>query len=77
MLQAAAADAGRGGEATASSDPTTQFTGMIERLRSDTLWAVEYDDFVRQVSFARPDEWIGFEQALASVVALVDMLGAA
>ena len=77
VLQAAAADAGRGGEATASSDPATQWTGMIERLRSDTLWAVEYDDFVRQVSFARPDEWIGFEQALAAVVALVDMLGAA
>ena len=65
------------GEATASSDPATLFAGMTERLRSDRLWAVEYDDFVRQVSFARPDKWIGFEQALAAVVALVDMLGAA
>ena len=50
---------------------------MIDRLRSDMLWAAEYDDFVRQVSFAQPDERIGFDQALAAVVALVDMLGAA
>jgi hypothetical protein len=77
VFRAAAADAGRGGEATASSDPTTLFASMIERLRSDRLWATEYDDFVRQVSFARPDERIGFDQAVAAVVALVDMLGAA
>jgi hypothetical protein len=77
VFQAATADAGRGGEATAASDPATLFAGMIERLRSDTLWAAEYDDFVRQVSFALPDERIGFDQALAAVVALVDMLGTA
>ena len=76
-LQAAAADAGRGGEATASSDPATFFVSRLERLRSDRLWATEYDSFVRQVSFARPDERIGFDQALAAVVALVDMFGAA
>ena len=35
-----------------------------------------YDSFVRQVSFARPDERIDFDQALASVIALVEMLGA-
>jgi hypothetical protein len=77
VFQAVAADAGRGGEATALSDPVTLFAGMIERLRNDKLWEAEYDDFVRQVSFARPDEQIGFDQALASVVALVEMLGAA
>ena len=76
-FQAAAAAAGRGGEATVSSDPATLFASMIERLRSDRLWATEYDDFVRQVSFARPDERIGFDQAVAAVVSLVDILGAA
>ena len=64
-LQAAATDVGRGGEATAASDPVTLFATMIERLRSDRLWAVEYDNFVRQVSFAQPHERISFEQALA------------
>ena len=77
VLQVVAADAGRGGDATASSTPALLFAGMIERLRSDRLWAAEYDDFVRQVSFARPDERIGFAQALAAVVALVARLGAA
>jgi hypothetical protein len=76
VFQAVAADAGRGGGATAASDPATRFAHMIDRLQSDRLWAAEYDDFVRQVSFAQPDERIGFDQALAAVIALVDMLGA-
>jgi hypothetical protein len=76
-FQAAAADAGRGVGAIDASDPATRFANMIDRLRSDKLWATEYDDFVRQVSFAQPAERIGFDQALAAVVALVDMLGAA
>ena len=75
-LQAAATDVGRGGEATAASDPVTLFATMIERLRSDRLWAVEYDNFVRQVSFAQPHERISFEQALAAVITLVDSLDA-
>jgi predicted nucleotidyltransferase component of viral defense system len=37
VLQAAAIDADRGGEATVSSDLATLFAGMIERLRSDRL----------------------------------------
>jgi hypothetical protein len=60
----------------ASSDPATRFAQMIEQLRSDRLWAAEYEAFVRQVSFAQPSERIGFEQALAAVVALVERLGA-
>jgi hypothetical protein len=75
VFQAVAADAGRGGGATAPSDLAMRFAAMIERLRSDRLWAVEYDDFVRQVSFAQPDERISFAQALAAVVALVERLG--
>jgi hypothetical protein len=58
----------------ASSDPATRFAQMIERLRSDRLWAAEYEAFVRQVSFAQPTEKIDFNQALAAVVALVERL---
>ena len=60
-------DEGRGGEATASSDPEALFAGMLERLGTDPLWATEYRDYVRQVSFADPGELIGFDQALAAV----------
>lgn len=76
VFQAVEADAGRGGGTLTSSDPATRFARMIERLRSDRLWAAEYEAFVRQVSFAQLSERIGFEQALAAVVALVERLGA-
>jgi len=64
-------DEGRGGEATASSDPAALFAGMLERITADPLWAAEYQDYVRQVSFADPGELIGFDQALAAVKDLV------
>jgi hypothetical protein len=67
-------DTGRGGEATASSDPATLFAGMLERLSTDPLWATEYRNYVRQVSFATPGELIGFDQALAAVKDLVALL---
>jgi hypothetical protein len=76
VFQVAEADAGRGGGVLASSDPATRFAQMLEQLRSDRLWAAEYEAFVRQVSFAQPSERIGFEQALAAVVTLVERLGA-
>lgn len=59
-----AADADRGGAAV-PADPRARFAGMIERLSSDARWAAEYDDLVRQVSFARNDEQIDFKAALA------------
>jgi hypothetical protein len=55
------------GTASGSSTPANPrklFAGMIERLRSDALWATEYQTLVRQVSFARPDEEISFAMAL-------------
>jgi hypothetical protein len=73
VQDAVTADAGRGGEATASSDPATLFAGMLERLRADKLWAAEYEDFVRQVSFTRPGEEISFDQALKAVTALTEL----
>jgi hypothetical protein len=69
-------DEGRGGEATASSNPQALFAGMLERLSTDPLWATEYRDYVRQVSFAAPGELIDFYQALAAVKDLIVLVGA-
>jgi hypothetical protein len=75
VRQAAVADTGRGG-AGAPADPIARFAEMLRRLKGDALWANEYEDFVRQVSFAGPDELIGFNQALAAVAALTKVFGA-
>jgi len=72
---ALAADKGRGGEAAVPSDPAALFAGMFERLATDKLWATEYEDFVRQVSFADRGELIGFDQALDALRDLVALLG--
>ena len=71
---ALATDKGRGGEA-APADPAALFAGMFERLATDKLWATEYEDFVRQVSFADRGELIDFNQALAALRDLVALLG--
>ncbi len=71
VQKAAADDTGRGGEATASFTSATLFAGMLERLSADRLWATEYEDFVREVSFADVGERIGFDQALGAVRDLV------
>jgi len=67
---------GRGGEATASIAQATLLSGMLEKLTDDKLWAGEYQDYVDGVSFARPAERIGFDQALAAVRGLVKRLKA-
>jgi len=74
-LKAMTDDTGRGGEATASSDPAALFAGMLERLSTDRLWAGEYENYVDAVSFARPDEQLGFDVALAAVRDLVALIG--
>ena len=71
VRNATAADRGRGGETTAGSDPAALFRGMLERLTTDRLWAREYEDFVDAVSFAAPNERIGFGAALAAARELV------
>jgi hypothetical protein len=73
-LRAMADDTGRGGEATASSDPAAMFAGMLERLSTDGLWAGEYESYVDSVSFARPSEHLGFDAALATVRDLVALI---
>lgn len=74
-LKAMSDDTGRGGEATASSDPAALFAGMLERLSADRLWAGEYESYVDAVSFARPDARLRFDAALAAVQDLVAMIG--
>ena len=66
VLAAAAADVGRGGKRTAPADPAVMFADMLRRLETDPLWAREYEDFVRAVSFAAPGEAINFADALAA-----------
>jgi hypothetical protein len=75
VRQAMAEDEGRGGEAIASSDPAALFTDMLDRLTNDPLWAVEYQDYVHQVSFAAPNELIGFDEALNVLCDLVALIG--
>jgi hypothetical protein len=72
---ALATDKGRGGEAAVPSDPAILFTGMFDRLAGDGLWATEYEDFVRHVSFADRGQLIGFDQALGALRDLVALLG--
>jgi hypothetical protein len=76
VQQAALADTGRrGGRAPAAA--AERFAMMLDRLQREKFWADEYDEFVRQVSFARPDEVIGFENALAGARRLVAEIGKA
>ena len=71
VLTAVAADVGRGGERTPPADPATIFADMLRRLETDPLWAREYEDFVRQVSFAEAGREIHFADALAAITRLV------
>jgi hypothetical protein len=74
VKNAAADDEGRGGEAVAAIDPAALFANMLERLETDPLWAAEYRDYVRQVSFADPGELIGFDPALVALKKLIALL---
>jgi hypothetical protein len=64
LLRAAAhADTGRGG-GRAPADTRERFEMMLTRLDTDPFWAVEYDRFVQNVSFAAAEETIPFSAAL-------------
>jgi predicted nucleotidyltransferase component of viral defense system len=65
VRQAAVVDTGRrGGRALAAV--AERFAMMLDRLQRETFWADEYGEFVREVSFARPEDTIGFDAALAA-----------
>ena len=70
VWQAVKDDANRGG-GTAPLEPKDRFTFMLDKLKTDKLWIGEYEQYVRQVSFARPDEVTGFKEALAAVERLI------
>lgn len=70
LLDTVAGDANRGG-GHAPADPTERFGMTLDLLQSDALWAAEYDEFVREVSFARVDEQISFAEALEATRRLV------
>jgi Nucleotidyl transferase AbiEii toxin, Type IV TA system len=74
---AIATDVGRGGDAVPSGDPAALFAGMIDKIAADPLWADEYEHFVEAVSFAAPEERIGFKASLDAVRELVALLGKA
>lgn len=66
VMQAAAADTGRGGGAAQE-----RFATMLQLLQSDKLWAQEYDSYVHQVSFASTEESITFTAAINALNRLV------
>jgi len=74
VRQAVVADTTRGG-GKAPASGADRFAMMLDRLRREAFWASDYDEYVRQVSFAAPDEAITFDVALAAVAVLVDDLG--
>jgi hypothetical protein len=52
-------------------DAAAMFAEMLRRLETDPLWAGEYEEFVRQVSFAGAGEVIDFADALGACARLV------
>jgi len=70
LAAAMIADTGRGG-GQAPRDPAERLVVMLDRLTKDELWADEYAEFVRNVSFAGKDETIAFAAALEAVRRLV------
>lgn len=74
LQQKAEADSNRGREgARAPVNPAARFAEMLKQLGHDPLWAAEYEEFVRQVSFASPDQQITFPHALAATTRLVTL----
>jgi hypothetical protein len=71
VLAAVTADFGRGGESNPPTDPAEIFAGMLQRLEADALWATEYEDYVRDVSYADLSEKISFASALDATKRLV------
>lgn len=74
VKRAVADDAGRG-DGAAPADTDARFAAMLDRLRADQLWAREYEEFVSGVSFAKPEERIGFADALEACRRLVGVVG--
>ena len=63
-------DTGRGG-GQAPRELAERFSVMLDRLTTGRLWADEYAEFVRNVSFAGADAKITYPAALEAVRRLV------
>jgi predicted nucleotidyltransferase component of viral defense system len=74
LLSAAHADTSRGG-GQAPKEPAERFALMLERLTTDALWAVEFNTFVHDKSFAAPDERISFQKAVDAARRLTEHVG--
>jgi hypothetical protein len=74
LKQTATADTGRG-RGKAPADVGQRLAEMLERLSSDPLWAREYETFVHDKSFAKPDERISFGTELAATRRLTMHVG--
>jgi hypothetical protein len=70
MFEVTAADTGRG-NGLAPQKVDERFALMLERLTEDPLWATEYDQFVNDKSFAKPEEVISFADALAATTRII------
>lgn len=69
------ADSSRG-RGLAPVDPRERFEEMLKRLSSDPLWFAEYEQFVRQVNYASPENAITFQDAFGALERLVRRYGA-
>lgn len=66
-------DTGRGGLAVPIK-LSERFAMMLDHLQNDHLWEIEYDNFVRYVSFAKPASEITFIKAVSAITRLVDLV---
>ena len=67
-------DTGRGGEATAKLAPADRLAAMLDTLRADALYPLEYARFVEGMAFAGDSEVPAFEEAVAAVKRLSALL---
>ena len=70
VQQAALNDTGRGG-GKVPNDATSRFVMMFERLRGESFWSDDYSEYVRAVSYAKPDETLSFNDALDALTTLM------
>ena len=73
VLKTALDDTGRGG-AVVPQKPVERFAAMLNILYRERQWALEYEQYVSQVSFAKPGETIPFTEALGAARRLVQMI---
>lgn len=69
-----AVDTRRGGS-KAPEGTTERMAMMLDRLERERFWSGDYDQYVRQVSFAKPGEALPFDLALNALRTIVERIG--